>query len=65
MPPPGCQVYFTKNWTKGYGFLICKGGRRVPIKQLPPLSASRGTPHCFIQLKTNQKLFSKINSTRK
>ena len=49
-----------KNWTKVYGFLVCKGERRVPPKHLPPPPASRGTPHCFIQLHTNQKLFSKI-----
>ena len=65
MYPPGCQVYCTKNWTKGYRFLVCKGGRWVPPKHLPPPPASRGTPHCFIQLKTKQELFSKINSTRK
>jgi hypothetical protein len=50
---------------KVYGFLVCKGERRVLIKQLPPSPASRGTPHCFIQLKTKQKLFYKNNSTRK
>jgi hypothetical protein len=21
-----CQVYGTKNWTKGYGFIVCRGG---------------------------------------
>ena len=43
--PPLCQVYYTKNLTNVYGFLVYVTRRLGPIIQPPAKSCGGGTPH--------------------
>ena len=43
--PPGCQVSYTKNWTKLFGNLVCEIRRWIPSSSPPPHAGHGCTPH--------------------
>lgn len=43
--PPGCQVSYTKNWTKLFGFLVCEIRWLGAMIQPPAKFCGGGTPH--------------------